>query len=277
MRLRTILVVPFVTTFCLSPGTRAAAAFAGQVEKTYSESHVSKRKCASASPANNTTYRPATLLDKPFLHPVRSMLEAGMGPDPKPKERNFHMIISEKQQEANRQNAQQSTGPKTPEGKAAVRLNALTYGLRARDLLIFEEDPEEYKQLWADLLADWQPQNRTERLHLEQMATSQWMLARIARGESRIYQADIKIAEQFALLREASTQRVRFERSFTSAMRDLKQLQKERQARCQQQAKQTAPAAQQSAEAPVSHPGYPAPEGAEDHPVFCAPVTPDTR
>src|ERR1700683_4538488 len=130
------------------------------------------------------------------------------------------MIISDKQQEANRQNAQQSTGPNTPEGKAAVRLNALKYGLRARCILIFDENPEDYQQLWADLEAEWQPQNRTERLHLEQMSTSQWLLARIAGGESRIYQADIKIAEQFALLREASTQRVRFERSFTSAMRD---------------------------------------------------------
>ena len=53
------------------------------------------------------------------------------------------MIISDKQHEANRQNAQQSTGPNTSEGKAAVRLNALTYGLRARSILIFEEDPEE--------------------------------------------------------------------------------------------------------------------------------------
>jgi hypothetical protein len=65
------------------------------------------------------------------------------------------MLISEKQQEANRQNAQQPTGPKTPEGKAAVRLNALTYGLRARNLILPNEDSEEYKQLWADLEAEW--------------------------------------------------------------------------------------------------------------------------
>jgi hypothetical protein len=51
------------------------------------------------------------------------------------------MIVSEKQQEANRRNAQHSTGPKTPEGKAAVRLNALKYGLRARDIIISGEDP----------------------------------------------------------------------------------------------------------------------------------------
>ena len=97
------------------------------------------------------------------------------------------MLISDKQHEANRQNAQQSAGPATPEGKAAVRLNALTYGLRARDLLRPNDDPEEYKQLWDDLVSDWQPQNRTERMHLEQMATSQWLLARFAKSERRIY------------------------------------------------------------------------------------------
>jgi uncharacterized protein with NAD-binding domain and iron-sulfur cluster len=112
------------------------------------------------------------------------------------------MLISEKQQKANRENAQHSTGPTTPEGRAAVRLNALTYGLRARSTLIDGEDPEEYKRLWAALEAEWQPQTCTERLYLEQMATSQWLLARIAGGESRIYEANIPPQEQFVLLRE---------------------------------------------------------------------------
>ncbi|MGA2738055.1 MAG: hypothetical protein ABSG65_11470 [Bryobacteraceae bacterium] len=55
------------------------------------------------------------------------------------------MLICDKQHEANQQNAQQSTGPKTPEGKAAVPLNALKYGLRARDLLLPRDDPEEWQ------------------------------------------------------------------------------------------------------------------------------------
>ena len=76
----------------------------------------------------------------------------------------FRMIISDRQQEANRQNARHSTGPNTAEGKASVRLNALKYGLRARSLLIPGENPEDYKQLWADLEAEWQPQTRTERV-----------------------------------------------------------------------------------------------------------------
>ena len=35
-----------------------------------------------------------------------------------------------------------------------MRLNALTYGLRARSTLIAGEDPEEYKRLWAALEAE---------------------------------------------------------------------------------------------------------------------------
>jgi len=191
------------------------------------------------------------------------------------------MIVSDKQQEANRQNAQHSTGPKTSDGKAAVRLNALTYGLRARSLLITGENPEDYKQLWADLVAEWQPQTRTERMHLEQMATSQWLLARNAEGESSIYEEDLPAERQFALLGCASTQRVRLERSFSSALRDLQQLQKERlqkerRAHCRQQPvepKQTV----QPAPSPVAHPTYLMSDATEDHPVFCAPATLDSR
>jgi hypothetical protein len=192
------------------------------------------------------------------------------------------MVISDKQQEANRQNAQHSTGPNTPEAKAAVRLNALTYGLRARQLLLPEEDPEEYKQLWAALVDEWQPQTGTERLYLEQMATSQWLLARYAKSERRIHQYEVSIEKQLPLLDRVCTLRARLERSFTSAMRELKQLQKERQAQRQQQqtastAQATAAPVSKPAEPKVPHPDYLMSQGTDGHPVSCSPVTPDSR
>ena len=49
-------------------------------------------------------------------------------------------MTSEKQAEANRRNALNSTGPKTPEGKAAVSHNALRHGLLSRDILLPGED-----------------------------------------------------------------------------------------------------------------------------------------
>jgi hypothetical protein len=192
------------------------------------------------------------------------------------------MLISGKQQEANRQNAQHSTGPATPESKAAVRLNALTYGLRARDLLLPNEDPEEYKQLWAGLEAEWQPQTCTERLHLEQMATSQWLLARYAKSERSVNVCETEIEKRLPLLGRVSALRARAERSFTSAMHELKQLQKERQARTQPQPAQPAHAAKATqspvhkpAEPPSPRPDYKMSEDNEAHPVLCA--TPDTR
>ena len=186
------------------------------------------------------------------------------------------MLISSRQHEANRQNAQHSTGPATPESKADVRLNALTYGLRARQLLLSWEDPEEYKQLWAGLLAEWQPQTLTERLCLEQMATSQWLLARYAKSERRISEDRLPREKETPLLDRASALRARAERSFTSAMHELKQLQKERRAQPQPQPArpvQAVPSTQ-----PLGVPACGSSPGAQSaHPVFSAPAAPDTR
>src|SRR4030081_3080518 len=45
-------------------------------------------------------------------------------------------MATEKQFQANRQNAQKSTGPRTPEGHAAVRLNGVTHGLTAETIVL---------------------------------------------------------------------------------------------------------------------------------------------
>ena len=191
------------------------------------------------------------------------------------------MIISEKQQQANRQNAQHSTGPKTPEGKAAIRFNALTYGLRTRATILPDENCADYSQLWDELDADWQPQTRTERCYLETMVTSQWLLRRVAESEQKIY-AHIDFGEhQFKMLAYVAKQRAQLERSFRTAIEDMKQSQKERR---QSQPAQTSPSPQPPAPNPSerSSPSVPPPEyvmseRAEARPVFCAPETPDTR
>jgi hypothetical protein len=87
-------------------------------------------------------------------------------------------MISTKQLEANRRNAALSTGPRTAAGKAAVRFNVLRHGLRARAILLPGEQEEDLRQLCADLQSDWNPQNRTEQLLVEQMAVAPWKLAR---------------------------------------------------------------------------------------------------
>ena len=45
-------------------------------------------------------------------------------------------MLTDRKIEANRQNAQHSTGPSTPEGRAAVRLNGLKHGLCAETIVV---------------------------------------------------------------------------------------------------------------------------------------------
>ncbi len=53
-------------------------------------------------------------------------------------------MASQQQIDANRRNAQKSTGPKTPQGKAAVCQNAFSHGLTADLVCINGEDMDEF-------------------------------------------------------------------------------------------------------------------------------------
>ena len=183
------------------------------------------------------------------------------------------MVISDKSHESNRRNAQHSTGPTTPEGKKAASLNAVTYGLRTRSLIIKGENIADYWQLWDGLETEWQPETPTEHLYLEQMSTSQWLLARMARSEHRVYEANLPFTAELDLLDRIDRRRARLERSFTTALHELKQLQKERRAKQAAEARHTTP----SASAPTPHPNGVMSEATEDHPVYCAPATTDSR
>jgi hypothetical protein len=44
------------------------------------------------------------------------------------------VTVSERRLEANRRNAARSPGPRTPEGKAVVALNAMKHGLLSREV-----------------------------------------------------------------------------------------------------------------------------------------------
>jgi len=105
-----------------------------------------------------------------------------------------------KQIEANRLNALKSTGPKTPEGKAAVRMNALRHGLRARTVVLPGENSDDFHQLCDDLETEWNPQSTTEQFYVEQMAISQWKLTRIEVAEKSITMQEAAAKIQIPLL-----------------------------------------------------------------------------
>ena len=79
-------------------------------------------------------------------------------------------MTTDRQIEANRLNAQHSTGPTTPEGRAAVRLNGLKYGLYAETLILPGEDPAEFDALVDRLDSEHQPATPTEEIFVSQIA-----------------------------------------------------------------------------------------------------------
>ncbi len=62
-------------------------------------------------------------------------------------------MSTEAQINANRQNAQKSTGPRTAEGKAVVSQNAVKHGLFAAEAVIRIENPADYEPAHDDTQA----------------------------------------------------------------------------------------------------------------------------
>ena len=86
--------------------------------------------------------------------------------------------------QANRENAKRSTGPKTPEGKAASSKNATTHGLSSTFRVLAHEDAAAFAALNDELKAEFKPATTHQKFLVEQMAQNRWRLERTRRYES---------------------------------------------------------------------------------------------
>jgi hypothetical protein len=97
------------------------------------------------------------------------------------------MTVSEKQLEANKQNAQLG-GVKTLEGKEIVKYNALKHGLLAKEIFIpvgdGAENPEEFNALIEALDTQFKPVGVLEEMLVEKIAVAYWRLRRAYRYEA---------------------------------------------------------------------------------------------
>jgi hypothetical protein len=96
-------------------------------------------------------------------------------------------MTSEKQARANRRNALKSTGPKTPEGKAAIRYNATKHGLLSREVLLPGEDENALRELGELLRGELQPVGELENLLVDRIVAAHWRLRRLGRVEAGIF------------------------------------------------------------------------------------------
>jgi hypothetical protein len=96
---------------------------------------------------------------------------------------------SNKQLEANRANAKNSTGPRSRAGKARSRLNSRKHGLTAKTLITVGECADDFDQLRAELIDEHEPQSSLECELVERLAGILWRLRRVPFFEAAILDA----------------------------------------------------------------------------------------
>jgi hypothetical protein len=159
-------------------------------------------------------------------------------------------VASDKQTAANRLNAQKSTGPKTPEGRAAVRLNGVKHGLTAETIVLKGESQADFTGMLDSFEAEHAPTTPTEEALVVQLALANWRLRRLYHQEAGFYTyqiksladigKDLKLDDAGQMARAAgwgektlglfNRQEGRLERTFYRALHELQRLRKEREA-----------------------------------------------
>src|SRR6267142_3792286 len=97
---------------------------------------------------------------------------------------------------ANRLNAQKSTGPTSPEGKAASSLNALKSGIDAWSHIIPGEDPAELEALTAAFLLHFHPADPVQLALVDTLISTEWIQRRLRRIEAQLWNYQIECLDK---------------------------------------------------------------------------------
>ncbi|MBS1984921.1 MAG: hypothetical protein JST16_12195 [Bdellovibrionales bacterium] len=100
-------------------------------------------------------------------------------------------MSSQAQIDANRANAQQSTGPVTAEGKAASSQNAAQHGLAGKSFFLLDDEiPEDFERIRLDFHFEHRPATFTEKALVLDMARSFWKILRAQRFQTETIDKD---------------------------------------------------------------------------------------
>jgi hypothetical protein len=90
---------------------------------------------------------------------------------------------TDKQREASRRNGAKSRGPKTEEGKAASRFNAVRHGLASSIVVLPHESYDDFRNMFEDYVARYQPVDVPELCCIEEIVVGQWLMRRALAAE----------------------------------------------------------------------------------------------
>lgn len=112
--------------------------------------------------------------------------------------------------ESSRLNGSKSRGPITSEGKAKSALNSVTFGISAKTLILQNEDPHQFLEMFNSYVEYLHPANQVEIDLVSDMVAARWRLRRIWRYETAML--DIEMDAQAA----------NFEKRFSTRDEDMR-------------------------------------------------------
>jgi hypothetical protein len=149
-------------------------------------------------------------------------------------------MASQAQIDANRINAQSSSGPQSPAGKARVALNPLIHGLARSNIFLPGEEPEEFTAVRKAVSSSYECFDAADAILVDEAALAWWKIRRISEWQAAIMTAALagnsmpdSLARMFGESHEAALKSLhRYETSARSALHrslnHLRILQKDR-------------------------------------------------
>lgn len=78
-------------------------------------------------------------------------------------------------------------GPKSEEGKAVTRLNAISHGLLSKQALLSGEDAKTLQALTERLYEEFEPEGELESFLVDRMAAEMWRMRRAIAAERKLF------------------------------------------------------------------------------------------
>ena len=135
-------------------------------------------------------------------------------------------MATEAQIEANRLNAQKSTGPKSAAGKETVARNAVTHGFYCQHLILPGEDEAALQELRRAFYARLDPQDALEEMYAERAVMAAWRMRRFIAYEQYQTTRNRENATRFVPWSSNLKHIAACERAMDKAIRELHQLRK---------------------------------------------------
>lgn len=143
-------------------------------------------------------------------------------------------MTTEAQINANRQNALNSTGPRSSEGKSIACQNSIKHGLLSKDLLVRNEQVSELNSFREHIYETISPHGSVEEFLVEKLINAAWRIQRLTKIEVNIIGLsdsytrnleDIFWGKRGQTLQTLSRYETALERNFYKALHELQRLQ----------------------------------------------------